>query len=642
MTKASLLAVVLLLGPAIVAPVAGAQGAPGAQQRVFTEPVQSKALAVAITENGSMVGASADISLTVATEGSGHVFIDTRPLAGTDMQGSARMAAQVAASVTGYSMEAHDFFFTVRSDTPLISGPSAGAVMANAAVVGLMNANLDEGEDPWELDPSVMSTGTIAPDGSIGPVGGILQKAEEARDEGAGLFTVPAGQERIRPGEMVPGMDTQQPVHVPTYCEEELGIECREVGNLEELVELTTGYRFDRPDLGQAPTTAEYNATLAPLSLDLLEDATVYQDVWEQLNGTDLSQQGEQVVQASLEQAHASYQEGVQFRQDARYYSSASRAFAASIHGTHAGFLLTYFETGRSLDYVEDRLGTVEERVDRARENATGVPVEDMHALYTVGAAQERVSDAENHVDSARQLLDERNVPEALFDMAWASERAKTVHWWLHLGEEFGEGPGLPVEIDRLSADFIDLADEMIVYASQVLDSSPPRASETVQDARADDRRGFHAAALTQAAQAQVQAAITVELRTGEPSPEKVNTSQRKAMESIHNARGLGVEPVLAVAMFEFGADQDEATLQLEHYRTAQVLAGISNVLAGEGEQRPSTFTGSWEPSEDARFPVSGGDRDAQAWAVGWFLIGMFTTVAVGAFAAGFLRRGEA
>lgn len=630
---------VLLVGSLLVgatAPVEAIQGDPEGTERLLTAPVQTKALAVGITEGGDLVGASADLSVTVASEGSGHVFIDTRPLAGTDMQGSARMAAHVAASVTGFSMEAHDFFFTVRSQTPLISGPSAGSVMANAAVAALMNANLGEDEERWTVSKNVMSTGTIAPDGSIGPVGGILVKAEEARDQGAQLFTFPAGQSSFQQGQLIPDQEPEPAVDVPTYCEEELGIECRAVGSLEEIVELSTGYRFERPEVGEQPTTAQYNATLAPLSLDLLNDASEYQDIWQAFNGTQLREGPQQQVETALEFAHEAYQEAISLRGEARYYSSASRAFSSSIHGTHAGFLLSYYEGGRSLDAVEDRIETVEGIVEEAREEATGVPVEDMHALYSVGAAQERVSDAENRIENARENLDHENVHQVLFDTAWALERAKTVHWWLHLGDEFGEGPPLPVDVELVAADFMDLADELLAYASQVLEQTPARAAETLGDARDDADRGFHAAALTQAAQAQVQAAISVELRAGQPSEEKVETSQRKAVEAIENARALGVEPVLAVAMFEFGGIQDDPVVELEHYRTAQVMAGISNVLAGEGTEHASTFIGPWEPG-----PRTSLGENARAWAAGWFIIGMFTTLAGVTFVAALTQRGD-
>ncbi len=641
MRLGSLAFVVLLVASLLVGavPVVSMPGDSPGTERLFTDPVQTKALAVGVTEGGELVGASADLSVTVSSEGSGHVFIDTRPLAGTDMQGSARMAAHVAASVTGFSMEAHDFFFTVRSQTPIISGPSAGSVMAKATVVALMNANLDEGQEPWTISQSVMGTGTIAPDGSVGPVGGILVKAEEARDQGAELFTFPAGQSMFQEGAMIPGQDPGPAVDVPTYCEEELGIECRGVGSLEELVELSSGYRFDRPDVGEQPTTALYNDTLAPLSLDLLDDAKAYQEVWASLNQTDLREGPHQQVQTSLEFAHDSYQEAVTLREETRYYSSASRAFSASIHGTHAGLLLSYYQQGRSLDYVEDRIEHVEGIVDEAREQATGLPVEDMHALYTVGAAQERVSDAENRIENARANLGHENVNEVLFDTAWAVERSKTVHWWLHLGEEFGAGPVLPVDVEIVAADFMDLAEELLAYASQVLEQSPPRAASTLSDARADADRGFHAAALTQAAQAQVQAAISVELRAGEPSQEKLETSQRKAVEAIETARSLGVEPVLAVAMFEFGSIQDETVVELEHYRTAQVMAGISNVLAGEGAERSSTFIGPWEPAFS--FPRTGLESDARGWALGWYIIGMFTTLAGVTFVAALREGGD-
>ena len=86
MSLPRLLAVALLLGPALSAPV-------GAEPIDLTEPARVTALAVSVNETGELVGANASIEVRVADEGSGHVFMDTRPLSGTDLQGSARIAA---------------------------------------------------------------------------------------------------------------------------------------------------------------------------------------------------------------------------------------------------------------------------------------------------------------------------------------------------------------------------------------------------------------------------------------------------------------------------------------------------------------------------------------------------------------------
>lgn len=79
-----------------------------------------------------------------------------------------------------------DFPFDVRigiSDS--IGGPSAGLVFALAVYDRLTEGSLTGGAD-------VAGTGTIAADGSVGPIGGIQQKIVGAEETGAELFLVPA------------------------------------------------------------------------------------------------------------------------------------------------------------------------------------------------------------------------------------------------------------------------------------------------------------------------------------------------------------------------------------------------------------------------------------------------------------------
>jgi uncharacterized protein len=44
------------------------------------------------------------------------------------------------------------------------------------------------------INASVMMTGTVEPDGTVGKVGGIVEKATAAAEAGAKLFIVPEGQ----------------------------------------------------------------------------------------------------------------------------------------------------------------------------------------------------------------------------------------------------------------------------------------------------------------------------------------------------------------------------------------------------------------------------------------------------------------
>jgi Lon-like protease len=81
--------------------------------------------------------------------------------------------------------QSFDFPFRVNIDSGQIGGPSAGL----AFTLGLLDV-LTPGELTGGV--AVAATGTIAPDGSVGPVGGVAQKTVAVKRAGATLFLVPS------------------------------------------------------------------------------------------------------------------------------------------------------------------------------------------------------------------------------------------------------------------------------------------------------------------------------------------------------------------------------------------------------------------------------------------------------------------
>jgi uncharacterized protein len=554
----------------------------------------------------------------VATGGSGHVFIDTRPLTATDMQGSARIAARVAADVTGYSFQNHDFFFVVRSETPVIGGPSAGSVMATAAVAALENAHREPGEKRWEFSPKVMATGTISPDGTVGPVGGILTKAEAARDAGARQFLVPDGQGEHTPQhQSVKDRVGSGPVNVSAYCAEELGIECREVRTIEQLVRYATGHRFAQPELGDPPTTATYRDTLQPLSQRLVDRAERVYDVWDRLNASDVEPENRQIVQDVIDRSVSALEQAKASLAEEEFYSAASQSFQSSIHSRTADSLLAFLERGRSLDYVQETIDEARANTTEVRRLAENATLQGIQDVYTVGAAQERVSEAESRLQAAEQALSQRSVREAIDAAAFAHERARTVEWWLDLGDTFGPGPAMQRDVAELADEFVDVAEEVITYASSVSQRQPQAAQERLQRAKADQQRGFHAAALLEATEAQVLATLPLELANGGATQKAVDQARREAGQAIQEARGAGVEPILPVAVFEFAGAQNERALELQFYRSARVLAGFSTTLTGSSTPTDSVYEGEVDPPTPVQPPnetdESHEGEDAQA-----------------------------
>jgi len=133
------------------------------------------------------------------TSGQGRVLTDTHPLVGFDFQYADRTAVKVASQITGFALdddgeglEGADIIYTVKAQGTIyieaIDGPSAGAATTVATIAALQGKSVRE---------DVVITGTINEDGSIGPVGGILDKATAASENGATLFLVPEGQSSV-------------------------------------------------------------------------------------------------------------------------------------------------------------------------------------------------------------------------------------------------------------------------------------------------------------------------------------------------------------------------------------------------------------------------------------------------------------
>ncbi|MET1160116.1 MAG: S16 family serine protease [Thermoprotei archaeon] len=152
---------------------------------VFTKTITLQAPAV--TSSGS--GILTNITVGIGYPGSGRVFFSALPFTELDTQAAARTAAWVAASIAGIEFYKYDYFVVVESKSPIIGGPSAGALMTIGFLSLFLNTTINE---------SVTMTGMINPDGTIGPVGGLKEKLEAAAENGYRTFLIPLGQRIYR------------------------------------------------------------------------------------------------------------------------------------------------------------------------------------------------------------------------------------------------------------------------------------------------------------------------------------------------------------------------------------------------------------------------------------------------------------
>lgn len=140
---------------------------------------------VAVSNSGEGVVGKVTLKLI---PGNNNVLINTNPFLETDIQYSANKAVAVAKLKANYSFD-KDFIFDFESgNAQLIGGESAGAAMTILTLATL------EGK---KLRNDTVITGVINVDGTIGRVGGIMEKAKAVADAGYKYFLVPKGQAKI-------------------------------------------------------------------------------------------------------------------------------------------------------------------------------------------------------------------------------------------------------------------------------------------------------------------------------------------------------------------------------------------------------------------------------------------------------------
>ena len=107
------------------------------------------------------------------------------------------------------------FPFQVQISLDKVGGPSAGLMFSLGIIDTVTPGDLTGGKH-------IAGTGTISPDGSVGPIGGIDQKMQGARSSGATLFLAPAGNCNEVAGHIPGGL---QVVKVETLAEARHAVE---------------------------------------------------------------------------------------------------------------------------------------------------------------------------------------------------------------------------------------------------------------------------------------------------------------------------------------------------------------------------------------------------------------------------------
>ncbi|MEF8880053.1 MAG: S16 family serine protease [Candidatus Thermoplasmatota archaeon] len=616
--------------------------------------------AVAKTSDGYK-GVMSTITVTVQSNGSGRVFVETLPLAQVDMQGSARLAVKVASTLIrrdkncSVNPDNYDYFFVVRTSAPIIGGPSAGAIMTVATYSLLKNRGMDN---------RTVMTGMINPDGSVGPVGGLTHKIDAAASVGANRFLISKGQmtykETIRETESKNGwvrtvVKTVEK-NLSNYAEKNYGMEVLEVTTVSEAIEYFTGIKFSKDGGKGCIKPMLYNESMSFLSTEIQGEANnLYKNASVLFNKTKTeipssyykSQDYRGQIEDNLKSAKDLLKDSKKLHSNKEYYSSLTKSFQSLIYSRFVYYGCNYFNKseGERGSYITNLINETNSFFEKKSKIAKNAEINGLASLQTVGAAQKRVSRADGFINNAAESYENGYPLNSLYYLAQAKERSKSVKWWVNISYYYDDTTSInQSDIEDLALDYISDAQHAITYANLLLNemgagsksmsylsnNQGTGAKTLLENARNDKNKGYPAAALFEALEALVKANLAIEIAGIEEDElrediirSRIERAKENAKLSISSGWQQGIEPVLATSYYEYAttllneADNtsngenrfDKLLNGLFYLHFSDMIAGALGFTNGETGSMSSRFVGIPEKkTQETGYELVGGE----------------------------------
>lgn len=529
---------------------------------------ETKIAGVKQTEAG-LEGILADLYVEIHN-GTGRVFVDTMPLTQIDTQASARLAQEVACDVLEIDCSKYNFLYTIRSIAPIIGGPSAGGAMAAATISALINKTINN---------TVMMTGTINPDGSVGAVGGILEKAEAAYKGGAAIFLIPKGLSKVYITERKTGggpgwvsiEEVLKEINVKDYALENWGLEVIEVINVQEASKYLTGYEIIEKKVTSAEIASEeYEDAMEEMAGYLSEYAKkILNRAKTKKEETTLGAQYSNLVESVVSEQETTISNADDLYNNKQYYSAASYYVRASIGLNFVSDFIDFTENQENLktwtkDLIENTLGKiygVEGNISKLKK---------MDSLYDIEAltvAFDRLREAQDLIEEAYREYYSENYEMAVQYASYADVRKETALLWANITERFKGNKTIEFDaskLESLARKRLEESMNSITYASTVTANMFLLEAEQFQlKAEAAFQEKKYVFALFSALQARAEANLAMEVRDVPETEVKSKLQEKKddASYYISKAEESGLLPILAISYLEYTKEFEETDL---------------------------------------------------------------------------------
>jgi uncharacterized protein len=268
------------------------------------------------------------------------------------------------------------------------------------------------------------------------------------------------------------------------------------------------------------------------------------------------------------------------------YYSSTSSSFQSLIDSRFVIYACGYFNSNNEDQFISTLVDEIISFCDNRSNVAKNSEIKGVISLQCVGAAQSRASEAKTYLSDASESYENNDYLAALYKIAFAIERGKSVEWWLGIASHFNDTGDVNITIlTNIAEEYIGDAQQAIVYSSIIIQEMGETSSfisdaeSSLETAKNDMEQGYPAAALFDSLEALVKANLALELVDGITN-EKVERARESASNSISESRNIGIEPVLAVSYYEYAEslmNDSQPSSAIIYYKYSDFIAGAIN-----------------------------------------------------------------
>lgn len=366
-------------------------------------------LAVSHQEDGSFKGGTAKLFLTIK-KGSGSVFIESFPTAKIDTQVATNLGNEIACEFSKIDCSKYDFFYTIRADSPLIGGPSAGGATAVLTLASLEDIKLRD---------DVAMTGSITSGGIIGPVAGIFEKVNSAELKGNTVAIIPFTS-ILKNNSLDLNLSKSNFISLEEF--ENNSINIYPVMNIKEALNLASVNPKHNPSNIIAIPDEEYITQMNKTSVILCDRTEeLMSDINEEQKNSSLFFNAEKFYNKSLNASS-----------DSKFYPKASFCFTANINLRE---LLLEDKDQEFLSYNLERLNT---SINNFEQQINTVELETFSDIETYAIVKERLLESKQYIDN----INKSNVSSVL--LASSIERYYSAVAW----SDFFNLPGKKLIID--------------------------------------------------------------------------------------------------------------------------------------------------------------------------------------------------